>query len=139
MVPIYQVLLIVGSAMMGAVFFNEFAGLKAYELALFIIAILITMIGVGSMAFNVGKHFQKVDRAVKVAFRKVDDKLDEAFGDVTGPEFPVWGGCWSRIFQQYYLERSAFMFNEVMDSIGEAVNKSVTESVGMVTGSNSQL
>eukprot|EP01083_Nonionella_stella_P280966 956008_1 len=109
-VPIYQVLLIVGSAMMGAVFFNEFAGLEAYELVLFILAIIITMIGVATMAFNVGKAFQKVEKGIKVAFVKVDDKLDaidDYFGDLDGPEFPVWGGFWSNFFQNYYIRKPA--------------------------------
>lgn len=143
-VPIYQVLLIVGSAMMGAVFFDEFAGLESWELALFVVAIAVTMGGVGMMAFNVGKGLVKVERALKVAFQRADKRADIVLAQVgdtmesiqkprrinISPAFPVWGGILSRIFQNYYLQSVSFV-GEAMEAVGDSIRLGVNETVGV--------
>ena len=127
-VPIYQVLLIVGSAMMGAVFFNEFAGLRAYELVLFIIAIMITMTRVGVMAFNLGKRLEKVKDFIKVALLRAD----QMFEHHDGPAFPVWSGFLSQLLQNYYIQRTTFYFNatfEVVKEVGQELRDDVKDGI----------
>merc|ERR1712083_645208 len=58
-VPIFQVMLILGAALMGAIFFGEFASLTVAELILFILAIFITVFGVAVLAFEVGTLYKK--------------------------------------------------------------------------------
>eukprot|EP01084_Bolivina_argentea_P256650 432171_1 len=52
-VPMYQVLYVIGASVLGAVYFDEFISVLLYELALFIVAIIITLIGVIILAFDV--------------------------------------------------------------------------------------
>eukprot|EP01084_Bolivina_argentea_P306483 529618_1 len=59
-VPIFQVQLILGASMMGAIFFGEFASLSNLELSLFVIAIVITVFGVAVLAFNLGAVYKKM-------------------------------------------------------------------------------
>ena len=128
-VPIYQVLLIVGSAMMGAMFFNEFAGLEAYELALFIVAILITMSGVAIMAFDVGKYLDKVDDVIRVAFMEAGEILVEDKKGMTRVAFPVWGGLWSRVMQDFYVSDTAFFINRSLEKMA-GLASNVADGVG---------
>lgn len=106
--------------MMGAMFFNEFAGLKAYELVFFVLAILITMFGVGVMAFNIGRYLAKVDDFVMmVAFENVTDEVG-----VVRVAFPVWGGYLGEAFQEYYLKKDAFFVNVLVEKVGEELKES---------------
>ncbi len=89
-VSIYQVLLIVGSAMMGAVFFNEFAGLAAYELVLFILAIIITMMGVATIDLWPAKYdlmnnikYQELKNLTKIIGICDDHDIGENNADYT--------------------------------------------------------
>mmetsp|Transcript_45029 Transcript_45029/g.71968 ORF Transcript_45029/g.71968 Transcript_45029/m.71968 type:complete len:461 (+) Transcript_45029:35-1417(+) len=67
-VPIFQVLLILGAACMGAIFFGEFASLSQLEIILFVSAIFITVLGVAVLAFHIGSAYKKL-------MKKLDDKL----------------------------------------------------------------
>eukprot|EP01084_Bolivina_argentea_P140580 247086_1 len=71
-VPIFQVMLILGAAMMGAIFFGEFASLSTIHLTLFIIAIFITVLGVAVLAFQIGSLY-------KTVLKKLDEKIGSSF------------------------------------------------------------
>eukprot|EP01083_Nonionella_stella_P020365 56471_1 len=62
-IPIYQVLLVIGSILMGAMYFNEFEAISAYYFALFMVAIGIILVGIGLMAFNFGNNNTKLNKA----------------------------------------------------------------------------
>ena len=49
-VPIFQVILVVGGVVVGAVYFDEFAQLNRFELAMFIVSITFCLIGVGILS-----------------------------------------------------------------------------------------
>ena len=140
MIILCQVLLIVGSAMMGAMFFNEFAGLEAHELVLFIVAILVTMSGVSVMAFNVGKYLDKVDDVIQVAFIEAGEVITGTDDNkIARVAFPVWGGFWSRVVQDYYVQNTAFFINESLQKmaglaagVATGVGRGVDEVVEVV-------
>ena len=58
-VPVYQVLYIVGAALFGAVYFHEFSSLGLMDLIMFIFAIILTMVGVVVIAFDVAELWYK--------------------------------------------------------------------------------
>jgi len=49
-VPIFQVMLVVGGVVVGAVYFDEFAQLSRFELAMFIVSLTCCLVGVGILA-----------------------------------------------------------------------------------------
>merc|ERR1719323_1753185 len=49
-VPIFQVILVVGGIMVGAVYFDEFAQLSSSDLAAFLVSISFCLVGVGVLA-----------------------------------------------------------------------------------------
>eukprot|EP01084_Bolivina_argentea_P299714 516650_1 len=71
-VPIFQVLLILGSSTMGAIFFDEFAALSDIQLTLFISAIGITVTGVGVLAFELGTVYKKM-------LKQINKRMPETF------------------------------------------------------------
>lgn len=59
-IPIYQVLLVIGSILMGAMYFDEFKDMEGSEIALFALAIFIILLGIGLMALNFGSDKKKI-------------------------------------------------------------------------------
>lgn len=79
-VPIFQVLLILGAAFMGAIFFGEFESLSIMELTLFIIAIIITVIGVAVLAFHVGILYKSMLKQISKQMEKISPAASKTFG-----------------------------------------------------------
>lgn len=112
-VPIYQVMLILGSALMGAVFFDEFATLTSVELALFTLSIGITLFGVAILAYDVGAVYNSVLRKLHLSREKKKDESNAATkaldsfvrshgAGATRQVFPVWGGGVGHFGAEYY-------------------------------------
>eukprot|EP01084_Bolivina_argentea_P021900 40702_1 len=137
-VPIYQVLLILGSALMGAIFFNEFAGMSILQLVAFGIAIFITLLGVAILAYDVGSAYKKI-------MKKLDDKTPKAIHftkqrnlsqrakarmsfvkrthrekTITDMAATAWGGPANYLAAQYYATSMRFMLNDTLRDVEQA-------------------
>eukprot|EP01084_Bolivina_argentea_P219527 372309_1 len=125
-VPIYQVLLILGASLMGAIYFNEFASLKLYELILFCVAIILTLIGVAILAFTVSTYLENFAKYIQVAW--IDEI--ELIETNQAPQFPVWAGFLSEYMQRFYLTHDPFCFNKAMEAIEDAFDDFTDELMG---------
>ena len=78
-VPVYQVLYIVGAALFGAMYFHEFSSLSFTDLIMFIFAIFLTMVGVVVIAFDVAtildEFMMKLKRETLDYIMQFDKKL----------------------------------------------------------------
>eukprot|EP01084_Bolivina_argentea_P252087 423053_1 len=125
-VPIYQVLLILGSAMMGAIFFNEFALLSAIQLALFSISICITLLGVAILAYDVGAIYKKMIKVIDektpksihlskkkkpLSVRSIAQQTFHRTHRQRHLIFPVFHGAGNYISAHFYSMSPRFMFN----------------------------
>lgn len=54
-IPIYQVFLLVGSILMGAMFYDEFDDMATSNIGMFALSIMIILVGIVMMALNFGK------------------------------------------------------------------------------------
>ena len=115
-VPIYQVLLILGAAMMGAVYFNEFVGMSTLDLIIFISAIVMTLIGVAILAFTVGKYMDQFWKFVSVAWLKEYELLESSEGTQI-----VWPGAVAEYMQNFYLTHDPFCYNKKLPKVDDGI------------------
>jgi len=64
MVPINQVVLIVMGTVLGGLYFKEFASMTSVDAGMFVVAILMTVIGVFILAFNAGNVSEKTEAII---------------------------------------------------------------------------
>eukprot|EP01084_Bolivina_argentea_P299713 516646_1 len=133
-VPIFQVLLILGAATMGAIFFDEFKNLSLKDLILFCIAIFITLIGVAILAFGLGSIYSKMKKLAKesaislglIRHEKTDSlrtkarkhfvKRTQRTRQVIEPQpFAVWSGLTTYLGHEYYAESQSLLFPPEID------------------------
>jgi len=114
-VPIFSVLLILGSSVMGGVFFHEFDNLESLQLILFPVSILVTLFGVGILAYNVGAMYSNLLQKLHLKAPKTLDpamKAKEQWQHKRGiATQSVWGGL-SQFGTEYYrrMERDNHIF-----------------------------
>merc|ERR1719192_331661 len=77
-VPLFQVSLILGSTVMGAVYFEEFQTLSTLYLVLFALSIGIVLQGVAILAFNVGSYYKQMLNNVGIMKAKEKSEAEKA-------------------------------------------------------------
>eukprot|EP00494_Astrolonche_serrata_P027913 UN28178 len=82
-VPIYQVIVIIGGILLGAVYFEELEGLSDSDLLLFMVAVGLTIIGVGLLAYSTG---QRADDEMIDMFLEKQGLIDSLPKESTTPD-----------------------------------------------------
>merc|ERR1712228_821544 len=149
-VPIFQVLYILTSTIMGAIFFGEFKVLTHYQIMIFISGIFITVTGVAVLAFEIGAAYKtmikKINRTVSESFsfsknspKKQDiDALHDSIN--IRYKFPAFYGASYSIANAMSSDLKIVIDDALFSPINKENNlQDIEEEDEVVTGVNTKL
>ncbi len=123
-VPIFAVISIVLTAIIGMIFFEEYSDFTLKTGILFAFGIIITVVGVLVLSFDVGAILTELyDDIIKVAF--VDyDRTDYKY-----PKTVVYGGGISEYYQNYFFKKPNVAYNPQYDLLKNAESMNEMEQM----------
>ena len=109
-IPIFAVMSIIMSAVIGMIYFEEYNQFTVTSGILFAVGIIITVIGVLVLSFDVGAIISDIyDDVIKVAF------VDYQKNDYKYPKTVVYGGGLSEYYANYFLKKPNICYNQEFD------------------------
>ena len=128
-VPIFAVISIVMTAIIGMIFFEEYHGFTLQTGILFGFGIVITVIGVLILSFDIGKVLTDLyDDYIRVAF------IDYDHNEYKYPKTVVYGGGLSEYYANYFFKKPAISYNPEYDFLTNAESMNEMEKMRFVQG-----
>ena len=126
-VPIFAVISIILTAIIGMIFFEEYSDFTLKTALLFALGIVITIFGVLILSFDFGEMLTELyDDIIKVAF------VDYKRNDYKYPKTVVYGGGISEYYANYFFKKPAITYNPEYDFLASV--ESMNEMEQMVHG-----
>merc|ERR1712241_204414 len=123
-VPLFEVLCITLTSIIGMVYFEEYIGWKALNVGIYVLGILVVITGVLVLSLDVGALWTELyDDVIKTAF------VDPDQIGYKSPKMVATGGWASEFFAKRELTNRSFVFSDVTDQQSNGAESQRAEHV----------